>query len=71
VLVKMTPTAEVARKLRVALDLHGAGVSLMRARLRRLHPGTDESVIEQHLKTWLHSRPGAPWGDTIGSRRYG
>ena len=63
------PTTETARKLRIALDLHAAGVSLMRARLRRLHPDADDQEIRKRLKTWLQSRPGAEWGDTVGSRR--
>lgn len=70
-LVKTTTKAEAARRLREALDLHDAGVSLMRARLRRRYPRADATAIERHLQTWLRSRPGAVWGDTIGSRRGG
>lgn len=69
--VKTTTKADVGRKLREALDLHDAGVSLMRARLRRQHPGADAGTIDRHLQTWLRSRPGAVWGDTAGSRRCG
>ena len=60
---------ETARKLRIALDLHEAGVSLMRARLRRLHPDADEQELRERLTTWLQTRPGARWGDAVGSRR--
>jgi len=62
-------STETARRLRIALDLHDAGVSLMRARLRRLHPDADAQELRDRLKTWLQTRPGARWGDAIGSRR--
>lgn len=70
-MVKMERRSEVARKLLEALDLHEAGISLMRARLRRRHPDAEDTVVEQHLRAWLHARPGAPWGDTIGVIRRG
>ena len=60
---------ETARRFRIALDLHDAGVSLMRARLRRLYPDADEQEIRKRLTTWLQTRPGARWGDAVGSRR--
>ena len=60
---------EATRKFRIALDLHRAGVSMMRARLHRLHPEDDDEAIQRRLDTWLRTRPGAEWGDTVGRRR--
>ena len=67
--MKGTAADEMIRKLRVAFDLHAAGVSMMRARLRRLHPGADDAEIDRRLQAWLHDRPGAEWGDAEGVRR--
>jgi len=65
----MTASEEAAQKLRIALDLHAAGVSLMRARLHRLHPEADAAEIQELLNTWIQTRPGARWGDAVGRRR--
>jgi hypothetical protein len=55
-----------AERLRVAFDLHEAGIRLMRARLRREHPDLEQSTIEELLVTWLRERPGATNGDATG-----
>ena len=49
-MIARDPT-ETARRFRIALDLHDAGVSLMRARLRRLYPDADEQEIRERLTT--------------------
>lgn len=58
-----------AERLRQAFDLHDAGVSMMRARLRREHPDEDDAAIDARLRAWLHSRPGAESGDAEGVSR--
>lgn len=65
----MTASEEAAQKFRIALDLHAAGVSLMRARLCRMHPKADDAEIQDLLNAWLQTRPGARWGDAVGRRR--
>jgi hypothetical protein len=38
----------------------------MRQNLRRRHPDESEEAIERRLTEWLHTRPGAEWGDAWG-----
>ena len=56
-----------ADRLRLAFDLHEAGVALQRQRLRRLHPDLDEEAIALELQAWLR-REGEP-GDAPGPVR--
>lgn len=63
------PSLTPAERLRIALDLHDAGVEMMRQNLRRLHPDADEGEIERLLLRWLHERPGAEHGDAQGRPR--
>ena len=58
-----------AERLRQAFDLHDAGVSMMRAKLRRDHPDADDAGIDRLLGVWLHTRPGAESGDAEGISR--
>ena len=55
-----------AERLRVAFDLHEAGIGLMRARLGREHPDLDQPAIDALLAAWLRQRPGATDGDAAG-----
>ena len=60
-------TAEnLARKLELAIELHEAGVVLMRQNLRRRRPDASEGEIDELLKAWLQERPGALHGDAEG-----
>lgn len=54
------------RRLRTALELHDAGVALMRQNLRRAHPQASEAEISAALGRWLRERPGAEQGDADG-----
>lgn len=63
-----TPDAGGAR-LRLALDLYAAGEELMRANLRRRHPGASDAELESKLRAWLAHRPGAEHGDCPGRPR--
>jgi hypothetical protein len=60
-----------AEKLRAALELHEAGVALMRQNLRRRNPDASAADVEELLSAWLRTRPGAEHGDAAGrpSRR--
>lgn len=58
----MTP----AEKMRIAFDLHTAGVRLMEQNLRRRFPDAEEDEIRRRLEAWLHERPGAEFGDCVG-----
>lgn len=60
------PPSETAARLKLALDLHEAGVSVMRTRLRREHPDVHDDVIDGLLARWLQTRPGAEHGDADG-----
>ncbi|WP_437512378.1 hypothetical protein [Sorangium sp. So ce1099] len=56
----------LAEKLRLAFDLHEAGVTLMRQNLRRRLPEATETEIDERLAAWLLERPGAEFGDAEG-----
>jgi hypothetical protein len=60
--VRMSP----AEKFRAALELHEAGVAVMRQNLRRRNPGASAAKIEELLSAWLRTRPGAEHGDAAG-----
>lgn len=53
-------------RLLTALRLHDDGVALMRQNLRRRRPDASEEEIEQELRAWLATRPGAEAGDGVG-----
>jgi hypothetical protein len=55
-----------AERLRVAIELHELGVSLMRTRLQREHPAASDSEIDAMVRKWLSTRPGAEHGDAVG-----
>lgn len=59
----------MAKRMRQAFDMFDAGVSLMRARLRRLHPGASDEQIDGLIRVWLRTRPGAEHGDAVGRPR--
>jgi hypothetical protein len=58
--------ADPALKLRLALDLFDTGEAMIRQRLRRLHPDWTPARIEEAVGRWLHERPGAEAGDSVG-----
>lgn len=55
-----------AARFQLALDLHEAGVLLMRQNLRRRHPSDSEKEIDARVEAWLLHRPGAEHGDAEG-----
>jgi Rv0078B-related antitoxin len=60
--IGMTP----AEKFRAALELHEAGVAVMRQNLRRRNPDASDAEIDELLSAWLRTRPGAEHGDAVG-----
>jgi hypothetical protein len=60
------PVDSPAERLRLALDLFEAGEAMMRQNLKRRFPNAADSEIEERLKEWLSSRPGAEDGDARG-----
>ncbi|WP_438009479.1 hypothetical protein [Sorangium sp. So ce321] len=61
-----TVPTHLAENLRLAFDLHEAGLALMRQNLRRRLPEATETEIDEHLAAWLRQRPGAEFGDAEG-----
>ena len=55
-----------AERLRLALEMFGAGEAMMRQKLRREHPDETDAEIEGRLIAWLPDRPGAEAGDAVG-----
>lgn len=55
-----------ARKLELSLDMFVYGCDMMRQNLRRRHAGADDQEIEELLRAWLRTRPGAESGDGVG-----
>ncbi len=56
-----------ADKMRIAFEMHRAGVAMHRLTLRRRHPQMTDAEIDAALEAWLLERPGAEWGDGEGT----
>lgn len=65
----MSDRLDAAGRFRIALRLHEEGVALMRQRLRREHPDAAEAEIDDLVRRWLETRPGAEHGDAPGRPR--
>jgi hypothetical protein len=65
---KVEPATELtpAQKFQLSLDMFAYGCDLMRERLRREHPGAAAAEVEEMLRRWLRTRPGAEHGDCPG-----
>lgn len=46
-----------AERFRVTVELHEAGVDLMRQNLRRQNPDAEPAEIDRLLQAWLEERP--------------
>ena len=53
-------------KLHLALELFEAGCEMMMLNLKRAHPHASEVEIDELYREWLHTRPGAEFGDAEG-----
>lgn len=62
-------TESPTQKLRIALEMFSLGTSIMRSLLRRQHPKESPEQIEERLRAWLETRPGAEFGDAPGRAR--
>lgn len=60
---------DAAERFRITLDLHQAGIDLMRQNLRRRNPSESKEQISERVEAWLHTRPGAEHGDAPGRVR--
>jgi hypothetical protein len=58
--------AAAAEHLEDALELADLAERMVRARLRREHPGCSEEELDARVLAWLHERPGAEHGDAEG-----
>lgn len=55
-----------AKRLLIALDLAESGIQMRRAQLERRYPDESKEEIQERLKAWLLTRPGAEGGDGQG-----
>lgn len=55
-----------AIRLDLAFDLFETGEAMMRAVLRRRQPEASAGAVEEALRAWLATRPGAEHGDGQG-----
>jgi len=55
-----------ARRMRLALDMYEVGEAFVRARLRRETPAITEEALDEAVRAWRLSRPGAEMGDAVG-----
>lgn len=65
----MVAVSNVSRpidKMRSALELADLAVRVMRQNLRRRHPDASAERIEEMLRVWVRTRPGAEHGDCDG-----
>lgn len=63
---KVSLMAAAADHLEDALELADLAERMVRARLRREHPGWSEDELDARVLAWLHERPGAEHGDAEG-----
>ena len=65
---KVEPATELTpgQKLKMSLDMFAYGCDMMRQNLRRKHPAAGDEEIEELLRAWLRTRPGAEHGDGVG-----
>ncbi|MGB0678860.1 MAG: hypothetical protein ACPGUV_04280 [Polyangiales bacterium] len=57
------------RNMQAAVDMLELAEQILRQNLRRRHPDMDEAAIEQAVRDWYAHRPGAQWGDGVGTPR--
>ena len=62
----MAAASPEAERLRTALALFDAGVTMMRQNLHRADPEADEATVSARLQAWLTTLPGAEHGDADG-----
>lgn len=62
-----------ARRILLAAQMHEFGVQMYRQRMLREQPEASVAEINELVRAWLHTRPGAEHGDAVGtpSARFG
>ena len=58
---------QLAYKLRLALVMSSEGFDMKRMQLRRRFPEADDHEIDRRFRAWLQERPGAEYGDGVGT----
>ncbi|MEX1365822.1 MAG: hypothetical protein AB1Z98_22025 [Nannocystaceae bacterium] len=53
-------------RLAIALELADLAVAMVEQKLRREHPEASPQEIDQRVRQWQHTRPGAEHGDAWG-----
>jgi hypothetical protein len=64
--VELASVLTPGKKLEMSLDMFAYGCDMMRESLRRAHPTAGDDAIEELLRAWLRTRPGAEHGDGVG-----
>lgn len=62
---------EIAADFWATLDLHDAGLDVMRSRLRRDDPNAADDEIDRRLQRWLLNRPPDCPGQRVDLARFG
>ena len=62
-----TARERLAENLRVSLALSEDGFAMKRQQFRRRFPEADEVEIDRMFRAWLQDRPGAEYGDGVGT----
>jgi hypothetical protein len=57
---------DLGKKLLLALEMFDFGVAIKEQSLRRDHPELSDEEVKERLREWLHTRPGAEFGDAPG-----
>lgn len=60
---------DAGARMRIALDLFELGENMLRQRLRRDRPSASAAEIEEAVRVWRTTRPGAESGDAPGRLR--
>jgi hypothetical protein len=55
-----------AEGIETALQLFDLAVDLFRSRLRRERPGITDDELDEAVRSWVQTRPGAELGDGVG-----
>ena len=56
----------IRERLAIAFDLYETAEQLVAQRFRRENPGASPEEVENRIREWLQTRPGAEQGDAEG-----
>jgi hypothetical protein len=63
---RVTRDPLVLKRMQIAADLFETAQVIMRQNLRRRFPDLGEAEIDERLRQWRKTRPGAEHGDGVG-----